>query len=68
MKKFDLVMVAELFDESMVILADFMCWPLEAVATFKANVFMYFHEFKVVSVRGQVVKQKRKRDLDLNDM
>ena len=39
MRKFDLVMVAELFDESMVLLADFMCWPLEAVATFKANVF-----------------------------
>lgn len=39
LKNFDLVMIAEQFDESMVLLANLMCWPLEAVASFKNNVF-----------------------------
>ena len=36
-KKFDLVMVAEHFDESMVLMANLLCWPLEYVASFKNN-------------------------------
>ena len=37
MKKFDLVMVAEHFDESMVLMANLLCWPLEHVASFRNN-------------------------------
>ena len=36
-KKFDLVMIAEHFDESMVLMAKHLCWPLEYVASFKNN-------------------------------
>ena len=36
-KKFDLVMIAEHFDESMVLMAHQLCWPLEYVASFKNN-------------------------------
>ena len=36
-KKFDLVMVAEHFDESMVLMASLLCWPLEHVASFRNN-------------------------------
>ena len=38
MKKFDLVMIAEHFDESMILMADLLCWPLKYVASFKNNV------------------------------
>ncbi len=35
---FDLVMVMERFDESLVLLADLLCWPLEEVMYLKQNV------------------------------
>jgi hypothetical protein len=31
------VMIAERFDESMVLLADVLCWPLEKVVSLKVN-------------------------------
>ena len=37
-QNFHLIMIAEHFDESMVLLAELLCWPLEAVASFKHNV------------------------------
>jgi hypothetical protein len=30
-------MIAERFDESMVLLADLLCWPLEKVTSLKVN-------------------------------
>ena len=30
-------MIAEQFDESMILLAEFLCWPLEDVAGFRNN-------------------------------
>ena len=36
-QNFDLVMIAEHFDESMIFLAKFLCWPLEDVASFRNN-------------------------------
>ena len=36
-KKFDFVMIAEHFDESMILLAKLLCWPLEAVVGFRNN-------------------------------
>ena len=36
-KNFDFVMIAEQFDESMILLAEFLCWPLEDVAGFRNN-------------------------------
>ena len=38
MEKFDLVMIAEKFDESMVLMANLLCWPLEYVASVRNNV------------------------------
>ena len=38
-KKFDLVLIAERFEESMVLMADLLCWPLEFVAGIKHNAF-----------------------------
>ena len=35
--EFDLVMIAEKFEESLVLLADLMCWPLEYVTGLKQN-------------------------------
>jgi len=37
-RSFHLVMISERFEESMVLLADLLCWPLEKVASFKVNV------------------------------
>ena len=34
---FDLVMISEYFDESMVLMADLFCWPLENVVGLRAN-------------------------------
>lgn len=36
-KEFDLVLFSEMFDESMVLLADKLCWPLDYVKSFKLN-------------------------------
>jgi hypothetical protein len=36
-RHFDLVMIAERFDESMVLLADLLCWPIEKVTSLKVN-------------------------------
>ena len=36
--EFDFVMVAELFEESLVLLADYLCWPLEFVVGVSHNV------------------------------
>lgn len=36
-KQFDFVMITELFDESLVLLQDMMCWPPEAVAYLRLN-------------------------------
>ena len=36
--EFDLVMISEFFDESMVLLKDLLCWPLEDFAYFNLNV------------------------------
>ena len=37
-KEFDLVLLAEFFDESLVLLKDLLCWPLEDFTYFKLNV------------------------------
>ena len=45
-------MIAERFDESMVLLADLLCWPLEKVVSLKVNArkpelkvsILYFYE------------------------
>ena len=34
---FDFVMISEKIDESLVLLANYLCWPLEAMAYFKQN-------------------------------
>jgi len=36
-KEFDFIMLAERFEESMVLLADKLCWPLDNVKTFRIN-------------------------------
>lgn len=36
-KNFDLVLISEYFDESMVLMANLLCWPLEEVASLKMN-------------------------------
>ena len=36
-EQFDLVMITERFDESMVLLADLLCWPLEDVLYIRQN-------------------------------
>merc|ERR1712223_1856904 len=36
-KEFDLVLFSEMFDESMVLLANKLCWPLDYVKSFKLN-------------------------------
>ena len=38
MQRFDLIMIAEHFDESMILMANLLCWPLEYVASFRNNV------------------------------
>ncbi len=35
--KFDLIMIAEMFDESMVLLANLLCWDLQDVTYLKTN-------------------------------
>ena len=37
-KEFDLVMIAEKFEESLVLLAESLCWPLEYLTSLKHNV------------------------------
>ena len=37
LEKFHLVMIAEQFDESMVLLAQCLCWPLDVVAGLQNN-------------------------------
>ena len=37
-EKFDLVLIYEHFEESMVLMADMFCWPLHFVAGIKHNV------------------------------
>lgn len=37
-KQFDLVMIAEYFDESLILLKDLLCWPLEELSYFDLNV------------------------------
>ena len=37
-QKFDLVLISEHFEESMVLMADLLCWPIEFVAGIKHNV------------------------------
>ena len=36
-QKFDLVLISEHFEESMVLMADLLCWPIEFVAGIKHN-------------------------------
>ena len=36
--EFDFVMIAEFFEESLVLLADYLCWPLEFVVGVSHNV------------------------------
>lgn len=38
-QKFDLVLISEHFEESMVLMADLLCWPIEFVAGIKHNAF-----------------------------
>ena len=38
-KEFDLVLFSEMFDESMVLLADKLCWPLDYGSDFVFHVF-----------------------------
>ena len=37
LKNFDFVMIAEYFDESIILLSKLLCWPLEDVASFRNN-------------------------------
>ena len=38
-KEFDLVLFSEMFDESMVLLADKLCWPLDYGSDFVFHIF-----------------------------
>ena len=56
-KNFDLVMITEHFDESMILMANLLCWPLEFVASFNNNalpadkkVFYLFNFLHIVLV------------------
>ena len=40
-KEFDLVLFSEMFDESMVLLADKLCWPLDYGSDFVFHIFSH---------------------------
>ena len=52
-EKFDLVLVYEHFEESMVLMADMLCWPLDFVAGIKHNVLPLSYKvlFEIIRLR-----------------
>ena len=52
-ERFDLVLVYEHFEESMVLMADMFCWPLDFVAGIKHNVLPLSYKvlFEIIRLR-----------------
>ena len=48
-EEFDLVMIAEKFDESMIFLASTLCWPLEQVKSFVVNARKPIHKVSLLN-------------------
>ena len=41
-EEFDVVLIAELFDESLIVLKDFLCWNVEDILFLKVGTRVYF--------------------------
>ena len=61
--EFDLVLISEKFDESMILLANKLCWPLEYVKSFILNARMSIHKVDLSFDELNILNSWQKGDL-----
>ena len=64
-KTFDLVMMAEMFDESMVLLRDLLCWDMADVVNFKLNARKESKKIELSSQARQALREYLAADYKL---
>ena len=61
--EFDLVLISEKFDESMILLANTLCWPLDYVKSFTLNARKSIHKVILSSDEQNILKSWQQGDL-----
>jgi len=64
-KQFDLVLMADHFDESMVLLAQELCWPIDHVKSFRLNARKASYKVDLTAQERETLASWQKGDMAL---